>query len=308
MNHTRKIRIGTRGSQLALWQAQYVANILLKADLHTEIVVIETKGDKLLHQPLASIGTKGLFTEELETQLRLRAIDIAVHSAKDMPSQIADDLEIIAFTEREKPHDVLLSLDKNFTLQNNPDCVVGTSSVRRKAILKSIYPHITIEEARGNLQTRFHKLECGKFQAMILAYAGVHRMQLDKYIVREFSVHEFIPPVGQGSIAVQCFAELDYKLKYNIKQAVNHFSTEICLLTERAFLSKLGGGCSIPAFAYATPLTDDTVKIYGGIIHPHGHSKIVHEMVGEKITAGIQLAEWLLRNGAKQILEYIHHH
>src|SRR4051812_14660441 len=165
------IKIGTRGSKLALWQTHYIAKILNDGGLKTEIIAIETKGDKNLGSTFAEIGTKGLFTEELEDQLRSRDIDIAVHSAKDMQSEMGEGLSIIAFTEREEANDVLVSFDKNASL-TNPDLLVGTSSTRRRAALKHFYPHINVTDARGNLQTRMRKMEEGKYGAMILAYAG----------------------------------------------------------------------------------------------------------------------------------------
>src|SRR5690554_4482100 len=174
----KRIRIGTRGSKLALYQANHVAGLLKLKGLDTEIVPIETLGDKILDVSISKIGSKGVFTEEIEEQLRAGHIDIGVHSAKDMPSELPDGFELVAFTERELVNDVLVSLDKNITLDTNP-LVVGTSSNRRLATLKRFYPHVKTVAMRGNLQTRVAKMEAGQCQALLLAYAGVHRMGYD---------------------------------------------------------------------------------------------------------------------------------
>jgi hydroxymethylbilane synthase len=303
-----KIRIGTRGSKLALWQAYHIESLLQKGGLETEIITIETKGDKILNQPLSEIGSKGLFTEELEEKLISGEIDIAVHSAKDMQSELNAGLEIIAFTEREKPNDVLVSFDKNFSLDNNSkNLIVATSSTRRKAVLRRNYPHVTIVDVRGNLQTRFHKMEEGQFQAMLLAYAGVHRMGYDDKIVKLFPLTEFTPAVGQGSIALEAASSLDKSKREKIRQLTNHNSTEFCLLAERAFLKKLQGGCSVPLFALAEH-TSDTVKIHGGIISLDGKEMLEDSASGnveQAVFIGEKLAELLSGKGAGTILSAI---
>ncbi len=303
-----KIKIGTRGSKLALWQAYHIEALLQKGGIETEILTIETKGDIILNQPLAEIGSKGLFTEELEVKLINGEIDIAVHSAKDMQSELNEGLEIIAFTEREKPNDVLVSLDKNFSLEkSNSELVVGTSSTRRKAVLKRNYPHVKIVDVRGNLQTRFRKMEEGQFQAMLLAYAGVHRMGYDDKIVTLFPLDEFIPAVGQGSIALEASSTLDSFKKEKIRQLTNHAQTEVCLIAERAFLKKLQGGCSVPLFALAETQLGDII-MHGGIISLDGKELIEASVSGnstEAIGLGEQLADILLKKGAGRILETI---
>ncbi len=303
-----KIRIGTRSSKLALWQAHYVESLLQKSGLETEIVTMETKGDIILNQPLSEIGSKGLFTEELEVKLMVGEIDIAVHSAKDMQSELNEGLEIIAFTEREKPNDVLVSFDKKFSLQDSSsELVVGTSSTRRKAVLKRNYPHVKIVECRGNLQTRFRKMEEGQYQAMLLAYAGVHRMGYDDNIVKLFPLDEFTPAVGQGSVAIEISSSLDKLKKEKIRTLTNHIETEYCLLAERAFLKKLQGGCSVPLFALAT-FNSDIITIRGGIISLDGKELIEESVSGEAKNAfsiGEALANSLLKKGAGIILENI---
>src|SRR5690606_28701473 len=247
----KTIRIGTRGSKLALWQAEHVASLIKPSGYRTEIVPIETKGDKILDVSIAKIGSKGVFTEEIEAKLLEGFIDIAVHSAKDLSSELPEDLELIAFTEREQANDVVISSDKNFSLtKGNP--TVGTSSTRRAAFLKHFYPNVDVVDIRGNLQTRVEKMERGDYDALILAFAGVHRMEYTHLIVETIETSYFVPPVGQGSIAIECHKKLNFEKKEIIRRWANHQPTEDCLRTERAFLKTLEGGCSIPSFGYAT--------------------------------------------------------
>ena len=245
------IKLGTRGSKLALWQAEYIRETLERGGMSVEIVIISTKGDQILDRSLSKIGSKGVFTEELEEQLRSGMIDIAQHSAKDLQSELSDDLELIAFTEREKVNDVLVSFDKSLSLESGKPFVVGTSSTRRVAMLKHYYPHIQTVDMRGNLQTRMGKLESGACDALILAYAGVHRMGYEEHIAEIISVDKFTPAVGQGSVALECAVSLNPEKKARIRELCNHAETEQQLLAERAFLRRLQGGCSIPVFGLA---------------------------------------------------------
>src|SRR5689334_13179115 len=206
------IRIGTRGSKLALWQAEHVASLIKPSGYQTEIVPIETRGDKILNVSIAKIGSKGVFTEEIEAKLLDGSIDIAVHSAKDLSSEIPEELELIAFTEREAVNDVLVSANKNVNL-SSPGIKVGTSATRRVAFLKHYYPKAEALSIRGNLQTRFNKLQTGEYDALILAYAGVHRMGYDEFIVEKIETSYFVPAVGQGSIAIECHKKLSYDKK-----------------------------------------------------------------------------------------------
>jgi len=301
MSH--KIRIGSRSSLLALWQTNYIADLLKANGWETEIITMETKGDKVLTAPFAEIGTKGLFTEELEEQLKTGQIDIAVHSAKDMQTDLGEDLDIIAYTEREESNDVLVSFDKNFTLEK-ADGIVGTSSTRRKAILRHYFPNVATTEARGNLQTRIKKMEEGKYKAMILAYAGMHRMNYNEYIVQKLPLDIFTPAVGQGSIAIESSHKVAEEKRKAIRQITNHPHTEYCLLTERSFLRTLQGGCSIPVFGLAT-LKGDTVSMTGGVISLDGTNMIRESIKGSKEQAeqlGRQLAEQILQLGGDKIL------
>lgn len=298
------IKIGTRGSKLALWQAYYVEDLLKKGGVDTEIVIIETKGDQILDRSLSKIGSKGVFTQELEDQLKDGSIDIAVHSAKDLQSQLDDAFELIAFTEREKANDVLVSHNTELSLKSGEPFVVGTSSTRRIAVLRHFYPQIKTVDMRGNLQTRLRKLEEGQCDALLLAYAGVHRMEYDDKIAEHLLLDEFTPAVGQGSVAIECAVSLSDDKKAMLKQLLNHEPTEICLLTERAFLKRLQGGCSIPVFGLAT-LHDDQINISGGIISLDG-SELIRKTQSGSTTypeeLGTALADELLEAGADRIL------
>jgi hydroxymethylbilane synthase len=301
MNKT--IRIGTRGSKLALWQAEHIAALIKPSGYRTELVPIETRGDKILDVSIAKIGSKGVFTEEIEAKLLDNSIDIAVHSAKDLSSDIPDELEIIAFTEREQVNDVVVSVDKSKNLQT-PGLRVGTSATRRVAFLKHYYPHAEAVSIRGNLQTRFAKLQAGECDALLLAYAGVHRMGFDEHIIEKIETSYFVPAVGQGSIAIECHKKLAFDKKQIIERWVNHPETEDCVRTERAFLKTLQGGCSIPAFGYAH-YEGNLITLKAGIISLDGQRVIKTKQSGtpmENKELGERVAREVLENGGEQIL------
>lgn len=304
MNKT--IRIGTRGSKLAMWQAHHVADLIKPSGFQTEIVPIETKGDKILDVSIAKIGSKGVFTEEIEEKLLEGSIDIAVHSAKDLSSYMPDELELIAFTERETVNDVVISLDKGFRLEKE-NIVIGTSSTRRVAFVKHFYPNAKTVSIRGNLQTRLAKLEARQCDALILAFAGVHRMGYDHLITERIETSYFVPPVGQGSIAVQCHKKLPFEKKEVVQRWVNHVETENCLRTERAFLKTLEGGCSIPSFGYAC-MEGPLVTLKAGIISLDGQELIKIKRsatVEEGKDLGKSIANEVLSKGGDRILSEI---
>jgi hydroxymethylbilane synthase len=305
---SRKVRIGTRGSKLALWQAYHVSDLLQRKGVESEIVIIDTKGDQVLDVSISKIGSKGVFTQELEDQLLDGRIDIAVHSAKDMQSSLDDAFELIAFTEREKENDVLLSGKSGIDLlDSSKPLVLGTSSTRRVATLKHFYPHVKTVDVRGNLQTRIRKMEEGLCDALLLAFAGVHRMGYDSMIAQELSLDEFIPAVGQGSVAIESAKLLDPALREQIILACNHPETEYRLKAERAYLRVLEGGCSIPVFAMAT-MHHDRLILKGGIVSLDGQNRISLEVSGEKAEAeslGERLADMVFKAGGKSILEDI---
>ena len=303
------IRIGTRSSRLAIWQAEYVQTLLEAGGLTSELVLIETKGDLVLDRSLAKIGSKGVFTQELEDQLRSGSIDIAVHSAKDLQSSLPPGLGIIAFTERERANDVLISRDITLSLTTGKPFIVGTSSTRRVAMLRHFCPHIRVVDMRGNLQTRLRKLDEGRCDALLLAYAGVHRMQYDSLIVEYLPVGEFTPAVGQGSVAIEAADALPIGKVNAIRQLTNHEPTEAALIAERSFLRRLEGGCSIPVFALATN-DNGQISLTGGLIDLDGH-KLLRETftgpVAQAETIGHELAGSILARGGDEILQSIRH-
>lgn len=301
------IKIGTRGSRLALWQAEHIQSLLQQGGLTSELVLIETKGDQILDRSLSKIGSKGVFTQELEDQLRDGSIDIAVHSAKDLQSSLPADLHILAFTEREQVNDVLVSRNKSLSLTSGQAFVIGTSSTRRVAMLKHFCPHIKVVDIRGNLQTRLRKLDEGQCDALLLAYAGVHRMEYDDLIAEHLPLHEFTTAVGQGSVAIEIAATLSLDKQQLIRQLTNHEPTEACLKAERAFLRRLEGGCSIPVFGLAQ-WSGDLIELTGGIISLDGQQVLRETFSAQPAEAeqlGQQLAESLLTKGGDDMLKTI---
>lgn len=301
------VKIGTRGSKLALWQAYFIEQKLRSAGLETEIVIIETKGDKILDRSLSKIGSKGVFTEELEEQLLSGKIDIAVHSAKDLQSDLGENFKILAFTEREKINDVLVSLSSDLRMSADAEFTVGTSSTRRVAMLRAYYPNVNIVDMRGNLQTRIKKMEDGVCDALLLAYAGIHRMEQESLIVHSFDENEFTPAVGQGTVAIESSVDIEPEKAAIIRKTCNDPVTETCLLTERAFLKKLQGGCSIPVFGNARA-DGDTITFTAGIISLDG-SEIIREITNgpsdRPEELGVKTAELVLEQGGDKILEKI---
>ncbi|MDQ1086051.1 hydroxymethylbilane synthase [Siphonobacter sp. SORGH_AS_1065] len=302
-----KVRIGSRGSKLALWQAEYVAEQLRLGGMEPEIVVIDTKGDKILDRSLSKIGSKGVFTEELEEQLRTGAIDIAQHSAKDLQSSLADDLEIIAFTPREAVNDVLISFNPELSLESGETFVVGTSSTRRVATLKRYYPHIKVVDMRGNLQTRLDKLKSGVCDALILAYAGVHRMGYEEYIAEHLSTETFTPAVGQGSVAIECATSLDADKKARIRELLNDPVTESCIRAERIFLATLQGGCSIPVFGLASHV-NGRISLTAGIVSLDGQKELRRTEIADTAQANSmaqKLADKIASQGGNNMVREI---
>ena len=299
------VRIGTRGSKLALWQAEHIQRCLQAKGLQTEIVIIDTKGDKILDQSLSEIGSKGLFTEELEEQLFSGKIDIAVHSAKDLQTHLKEGLYILAITEREQVNDVLVSHLPQARI--NGDLVIGTSSTRRRALLRKFYPKAKIVDMRGNLQTRIRKMEEGACDAMILAYAGMHRMEYDALIKEMLSLEEFTPATGQGTLAIEASSNLDPEKRSLIREALNHEETETAVKAERAFLKTLEGGCSIRVFALSVKNGAGYI-LTGGVVSLDGQQYIKRQtsfLSSNAEAAGTTLAEELLQAGAGAILKEI---
>jgi hydroxymethylbilane synthase len=302
------IKIGSRKSKLAMWQTETVAGFLNAAGMETEISSMETIGDKILDTSIAKIGSKGVFTVELEDQLASGMTDIAVHSAKDMQSQLPEQFTLIAYTEREKVNDVLVSLDGSIDITDSTrPLVVGTSSVRRRAFLKHYYPHVAIVEMRGNLQTRIKKMRDGHCDALMLAYAGVKRMGYGDMVVMDFDEQQFVPPVGQGCIAIEAATSLAASKVEKIRACLNNPVSEVCLLAERAFLKKLEGGCSIPAFGYAV-LDGDELTLTAGLAGLDGSRILRRTAKGsarEPQLLGEAVGEYILNNGGREMLAEI---
>lgn len=301
----RKIRIGTRKSPLAVWQAEYIGKLLKKHGLDYELIKIETKGDKILDQSLHKIGSKGVFTEELEILLQNGEIDIAQHSAKDLTSNLPGNLPIIAFTKREIANDVLISTDSSIRLNSLDKKIIGTSSTRRQAILKEYFPQHSLVEMRGNLQTRMEKLNRGDADAIILAYAGVHRMGLEEYIVETLDLSQFTPAVGQGSVAIQASDKLNPDLKIQIQQILNDAETQICIEAEREILKNIQGGCSIPFYGHCQN-TENGYLFRAGIIDAFSNEKIQLEMTGDSpMKLAKELSNDLINRGIHRIIKNI---
>jgi hydroxymethylbilane synthase len=270
-----------------------------------EIIDIVTIGDKIQDRSLSKIGAKGVFTEELETMLRNGEIDIAQHSAKDLPSTLASDLPLIAFTKREAAHDVVLSLNPDFRLTKSSSSVIGTSSTRRRAMLSKEFPQHQLVEMRGNLQTRLEKLKAGTCEAMILAFAGVHRMGMDSYVVEHLDLEKFTPAVGQGSIAIQCSTNLPTELQSAIREICNDPVTESCLLAERHLLAQLDGGCSVPVYGHAKQHVDG-LALRAGVLGLRGEVELIAKATGKDAEAlGKEVAAQLIDQGAQQLLQDI---
>jgi hydroxymethylbilane synthase len=304
------LRIASRRSQLAMVQTHWVRDALLQAhpDLEIRIEAMATQGDKILDVALAKIGDKGLFTKELEAQMIVDRADIAVHSLKDLPTQLPEGLILGCVTEREDPADALVVHDKHRdkTLETLPEgSVVGTSSLRRLAQLRHHFPHLTFKDVRGNVITRLEKLDAGQFDCLILAAAGLSRLGLAARI------HELIPPsislhaVGQGALGIEC-RQGDQAVLETI-QVLQHLPTARRCLAERAFLRALEGGCQVP-IGVNSRLEGGTLVLTGMVASLDGQRLIRDEARGDQSdpeAIGVALAEALRQQGATTILEEI---
>ena len=242
-----KIRIGSRESKLAVIQSQMVMDAISKAmpEAELELVTMKTTGDKILNKTLDQIGGKGLFVRELDQALRENRVDFTVHSLKDMPMEVPEDLPLAAFSQRADPRDVLVLPEGIRSL--DPGKPIGCSSRRRQLQLQALFPEMAVKPVRGNVQTRLRKLQEGEYSALVLAAAGLKRLGLEDRITRVFSVEEMLPAAGQGILAVQTRAGMDC----GCLRAVHDPDTACCALAERAFVRALNGGCSSPVAAYA---------------------------------------------------------
>jgi hydroxymethylbilane synthase len=303
-----EIRIGTRGSKLALWQANWVKDRIEGRfpSAVCRLVKIRTKGDKIRDVALAKVGGKGLFVKEIENALLKRRIDLAVHSMKDVPTELADSLHIAAITEREDPRDVMVS-DRWKRFAELPiGARVGTSSLRRQAQLLHARPDLKMEVIRGNLDTRIRKLKSAGLDAVIVAAAGILRMGEEHRIAEYLDYDLCLPPMGQGTLAVECRKE-DPEINEIIK-TLNDPEVSRIVRAERAFLARLEGGCQVPVGAYGE-LLDGTLRLRGLIASPDGKDLIRDEASGnpdEPESLGRKLAERLLQAGGEAILKDIY--
>ena|SRR5947209_6734522 len=268
-----KLRIGSRGSQLALWQANHVASLLREQGHTVEIEVIKTTGDKIADVALAKVGTKGMFTKEIEEALADKRVDLAVHSLKDVPTELAPEFTLTAIMQREDPRDAFISV-KYSALEELPHgAKVGTSSLRRQCQLKAIRPDLEIFPLRGNVDTRLRKLESGEYAAILLAAAGVHRLGLDTHVRARISPDVMCPAVGQGALAIE--TRSDDRQTESYLSFLNHAETRQAIECERALLGSLGGGCQVPIGAYAE-LHNGQLHLRGMVGRPDG-SQILRE-------------------------------
>jgi hydroxymethylbilane synthase len=307
---TRTIRIGSRKSQLALVQTYWVRDQLQKSfpDISFEVHTMSTQGDNILDVALAKIGDKGLFTKELEVGMLNQEIDFAVHSLKDLPTNLPSGLTLAVITERENPADALVVHDKykDKQIETLPaGAVIGTSSLRRLAQLRNKFPHFTFKDVRGNLNTRLKKLDSGEYDALILAAAGLERLgmsdRIHQILPKEISLHA----VGQGALGIECRA--DDKEIINILKAIEHSETRDRCLAERSFLRILEGGCQVP-IGVNTVIDGDNLTLSGIVASVDGQKLVQDTVTGAAKDAeklGAELAALLREQGAQEILEEI---
>lgn len=312
----RKIVIATRGSKLALWQAEWIKSQLKEIDPEFEIELnkIKTTGDKILDVPLAQVGGKGLFVKEIEEAMLRGEADLAVHSMKDVPTELPEGLHLSTITKREDPRDAFITAISDQqsavsikSFQDLPQGAnVGTSSLRRICQLLNKRPDLKIAQLRGNVDTRLRKLDEGEFDAIILATAGVKRLGHEARITEKLPVDISLPAIGQGAVGIEC--RKDDEFINGLLKKLDHEETSVCVRAERAFLKKLEGGCQVPIAAYAQ-LIDGKVVMNGLVGSVDGRTLIKDSIEGkpeEAESLGTALAEKLLAEGAKEILDEVY--
>ena len=303
----KTIRIGTRGSQLALYQAKKVKATLenIFPELQVELKIIKTKGDKILDVALSKIGDKGLFTKEIENELIDGSVDLAVHSLKDLPTKLPDGLKLGAVLERGEFRDALVSLKGKKMSDLKAGDVVATSSLRRIAGLLKINNQIVIKDIRGNVNSRLQKMEDGYCDAMIMAAAGLQRLGLEQYITEIIDPEVIMPAVSQGAIAIE--TRLNDPEVDELMEKLNHLDTWNTVVAERAFLAHLEGGCQVPLGCYSR-VENGTLIMSGFVASIDGKQYIREDISGEMTNGaelGVQMAEKMLEKGAKEILDQI---
>lgn len=302
------LRIATRQSPLALWQANFVKAELEKyhPNLTVELVTMVTKGDVILDTPLAKIGGKGLFVKELELALLEERADIAVHSMKDVPMSFPEGLGLAVICEREDPRDAFVSNHYASLVELPEGAIVGTSSLRRQCQLMAAYPHLTVKSLRGNVGTRLSKLDNGEYDAIILASAGLIRLGMPERIKSFISVEDSLPAAGQGAVGIETRVDDTRVLNYLAK--LNHNQTACCVVAERAMNTRLQGGCQVPIGGFAT-LNGEELELNALVGSLNGSTIIrasgkAHQRDAEQL--GIRIAEQLLAQGADKILAEVY--
>ena len=298
------LRIGSRGSQLALWQANHIA-ALLRGQGHTvEIEIIKTTGDKIQDVALSRVGTKGMFTKEIEEALAANRVDLAVHSLKDLPTELPAGFELAAITKREDPRDVFLSLQHKRPEDLPQHARVGTSSLRRQAQLKAMRPDLDIYPLRGNVDTRLRKLMSGEFDAIILAAAGLKRLGLQGALRYEIPPEQMCPAAGQGALGIE-IREGDTATRKCVA-FLNDPDARTATSCERVLLEKLGGGCQVPIGAHAE-CNGGNVTLTAVVARPDGSLVLREQKSGADATQlGNDVGEILLSRGARKILEEVY--
>lgn len=303
---TETLRIATRTSPLALWQAEHVASRLTARypDLTIELVGMVTRGDKILDSPLSKIGGKGLFVKELEMGMLEGSADIAVHSMKDVPMEFPEGLHLPVILQREDPRDAFVS-NKYQTLDELPEgAIVGTSSLRRQTQIRARYPYLQIRDLRGNVNTRLSKLDNGEYDAIILAAAGLIRLEFQHRITTYLPTEQSLPAIGQGAIGIEC-RENDPRVE-NLLASLRDEHTAVCVRAERAMNQRLNGGCQIPVAGFAELSADGTsLRMRGLIGFPDGSAVFYCELHGsaaEPERLGVAVAENLLAQGGDKVL------
>jgi hydroxymethylbilane synthase len=297
------LTIGSRGSQLALWQANWIQTRLETMGERCQIEIIKTTGDKITDVALSQVGSKGLFTKEIEEALLAGAIDLAVHSLKDMPTDLPAGLTLAAIPEREDPRDALIGR----ALEDlAPGARVGTGSLRRTAQLRARRPDLQIEDIRGNVDTRLRKLDEGRYDAIVLASAGLRRLGLEHRITEVFNPSVMCPAVGQGALAVE--TRDDGGEAFRIAKRLEHAASRIAVTAERAVLAALGGGCQAPIGSHAY-IDGDTLIVVGAVVSPDGAQVVrrrIHGSIADPVSVGRSLAEQILSAGGKEILDAVY--
>ncbi|MBF0457132.1 MAG: hydroxymethylbilane synthase [Nitrospirae bacterium] len=307
-----EITIGTRGSKLALWQAEWVRRQLVQFQpgLVVNIKIIKTTGDKILDVPLSKVGGKGLFVKEIEESLLRHESDIAVHSMKDVPTDFPQGLHLAAICEREDPRDAFVGRQGIGSFNAMPDgAVLGTSSLRRSCQLLNLKPNLKIVQLRGNLQTRLKRLDEGLCDAIILAAAGMKRLGVEGRITEILPVEISLPAIGQGALGLECrvnTSDSKDSIVNALAARLNHEETAVCVRAERAFLKRLEGGCQVPIAAHATLIGEGKIHMVGLVGRVDGRVMIRGVIEGSSESIGVTLAEDLLRRGAGEILREVY--